>query len=51
MYKSLITSEAIEYHWMDGLIGIYEHLLHKILAKLTKINWRLTEDQSEILKD
>ena len=50
-YKDLITSGAIYHHWMDGLIDIYDDLLHKILTKLTKINWRLTKDQSEMLKD
>ena len=39
LYERLITSEAINY-WMDGLIDIYDDLLHNILAKLTKIDWR-----------
>ena len=49
--ESLITLEAINYHWMGGLIDIYEDQLHNIVAKLAKINWRLIEDQLEMLKD
>ena len=32
LYESLSISEAINYHWMDGLIDIYEDLLHKVFA-------------------
>ena len=52
LYKSLIvTSEGGGGGGGGGGGDIYDDLLHKILAKLTKMNWRLTEDQSEILKN
>ena len=44
LYEGLITLKAIDYYWIDGLIDVYEDLLRKILAKLTKTNRKLTED-------
>ena len=50
LYKSLIT---LEYHGLDGLIALYEHLLQELLKNLTKIkseiNQRLNRDIERLI--